>query len=418
MGTGAVLLVAAFVLLSSCSPFSSARRLSALSLDEKAAQVLLIGVEGRGTPSADSLALLKRLPVGGVLLFGYNLPPEPVDTASFTAALQDAVASGWASRRSNSGDSRSESQGESLRDSPIPLIIGIDHEGGSVFRFKGEGITRLPSPRDVGAKGERYAALLGRAAGSELRALGITMNFAPVVELLTDENEAFLGSRSYSRSGKVADAAAGAFIDGLQAEGVAAVAKHFPGNAASDPHKVLPELDLSKAVYARDNSPRFASAIRHKVAAVMLSHVLFPAIDPEKPASLSPAVVVGELRLRLGFRGLAITDDLCMRAISNTLSPESAAVEALAAGDDLLMLADMGAATRVRDAIVLAVKNGKLSERRLDEAAGRVLALKARFKMEKELDRDARAKAQSAFPGIVARNATSLKSMAAIVDDQ
>jgi beta-N-acetylhexosaminidase len=237
------------------------------------------------------------------------------------------------------------------------------------------------------------------------------MNFAPVVELLTDENEAFLGSRSYGRSGKVADAAAGAYIEGLQAEGVAAVAKHFPGNAASDPHKVLPELDLTKAVYARDNAPRFASAIKHKVAAVMLSHVLFSAIDPEKPASLSPAVVSGELRRRLGFGGLAITDDLCMRAISNTMSPERAAVEALAAGDDLLMLADMGAATRVRDAIVLAVKEGKLSESRLDEAAGRVLALKARFKMGNELDSDERAKARAAFPGIVARNAMHIKEL-------
>jgi beta-N-acetylhexosaminidase len=397
MRVGALLLVQAFVLLcSSCG--GAASRLSSLSLEQKAAQVLLIGVEGAGKPSADSLALLERVPVGGVLVFGYNLPPEPAEAAALTAALQDASARGWRAR----SVSRSES--------PIPLIVAIDHEGGAVFRFKGEGITRLPPPRELGAKGEvyakGYAALLGRAAGSELRALGFTMNLAPVVELLTDENEAFLGSRSYGRSGKVVDAAAGAFIEGLQAEGVAAVAKHFPGNAASDPHKVLPELDLTAAAYKRGCLPRFASAVKRGVSSVMLSHVLFPAIDPENPSSLSQALIEGELRRRLGFRGLAITDDLGMRAISASRKPERAAVEALAAGADLLMLVDSSVATRVRDAIARAVEEGRLPAARLDEAAGRVLSLKARFKMGRELDPEAR----GAFTDIVARNAKLIKA--------
>ncbi len=373
---------------------ATATRLSSLDLEAKAAQVLLIGVEGSGAPTADSAALLERMGVGGVLLFGFNLPGEPAEAGRFTSALQDASLRGWASRR----------------EAPIPLIVAVDHEGGSVFRFKGAGITRIPPPSEVAGRGEAYASLLGRAAGAELRALGFNMALAPVVELLTDDNKAFLGSRSYGRSARETDAAAGAYIEGLQSELVAAVAKHFPGNAGEDPHRVLPELALSKEAYERDYLPRFASAVKRRVSSVMLSHVVFTAIDPSRPASLSPAIVRGELRGRLGFRGLAITDDLGMRALSATRSPEKSAVEALAAGADLLMLVDMRAAPGVRDAIVAAVKEGRLPAARLDEAVRRVLELKARFKMDEGLDPAARAAELGRFPSIVREDGQLLKS--------
>jgi beta-N-acetylhexosaminidase len=360
-----------------------------MDLGQKAAQVLLIGVEGSGFPSADTRALLERLPVGGVLLFGFNLPPEPADLGRFTAALQDSAA------RSGTG---------------IPLIVAMDHEGGSVFRFKGEGINRIPPPSEVGPKGARYASILGRAAGAELRALGVNMALAPVVELLTDENKAFLGSRSYGREASMVDAAAGAYIKGLQAEGVAAVAKHFPGNASGDPHKVLPRLDIDRSTYERDYLPRFASAIRCRVSSVMLSHVVCGVLDPDRPASLSPAIVRGELRDRLGFRGLAITDDLDMKALSTRSSLEDSAVAALAAGADLLMLTDMRAAARVRDAVVLAVKDGRLPAARLDEAARSVLELKRRFRMDGCLDSGLRAKRLADFPSIVREDSKRIRS--------
>lgn len=390
------LLAAALGLGSLCLSCCSAARssLSSLGLEAEAAQVLLIGVEG--SPSRASLDLIERLGPGGVLLFAYNLPPEAEATAGLTARLQEAVARGAAAR------------GEK----PLPLVVAIDHEGGLVFRFKGGGITRIPAAEAVGKRGPRYAKLLGEAAGSELRALGITMNLAPVVELLGPGNEAFLGSRSYGSSASVVDAAAGAYIEGLQSESVAAVAKHFPGNAAGDPHKVLPSLDVSLADYRRDYLPRFASAARRGVSAVMLSHVVFGALDPDLPSSLSPKLVRGELRGRLGFRGLAITDDLGMRALSASRGPEAAAVEALSAGADFLMLVDMRAAPAVRDAIVRAVEEGRLPRSRLDEAALRVLELKSRYKMDEELDPRLREARAAAYPGIVAANAKRLKAFA------
>jgi beta-N-acetylhexosaminidase len=382
----------------SCGVSSPSGRASAslasLDLEAKAAQVLLIGAEGTGLPSAETRALLERMPVGGVVLFGSNLTGESRAAGLYTAALQDAARSGAAARKAET----------------IPLIVAIDHEGGSVFRFKGDGITRIPPASEVGERGPRYASLLGRAAGAELRALGINMALAPVVELLSDENEAFLGSRSYGRSAPRTDAAAGAYIAGLQSELVAAVAKHFPGNAGEDPHKVLPELRLARRDYERDCLPRFASAIRKGVSSVMLSHVVFTALDPGRPSSLSPVLVRGELRRRLGFRGVAITDDLGMRALSATRGPERSAVEALAAGADLLMLVDMRSAPGVRDAIVAAVREGRLPIARLDEAARRVLELKYRFKMDVDLDPSLRAKALAGFPDQVRRDASLLRA--------
>ncbi len=338
----AAILLVVLLACAACGSPSVASRLATLDLSQKAAQILLIGVEGAGRPSAESVALLERVPVGGVVLFGFNLPDSPAEAGLYTAALQDAVSRGAAlAGRAGSG----------FQDA-VPLIVAIDHEGGSVFRFKGAGITRIPPPSEVGLLGSRCASSLGHAAGAELRDLGFNMALAPVVELLTDRNARFLGSRSYGREGARVDADAGAYIRGLQAEGVAAVAKHFPGNAGEDPHRVLPALDVSKEVYERDFLPRFASAIGNGVSSIMLSHVVFGALDPDRPASLSPAISRGELRGRLGFRGVAITDDLGMKALSATMSPERSGVAALVAGADLLMLMDMHAAPRLRDAIV------------------------------------------------------------------
>jgi len=375
-------------------PDGAYAHLASLGLEGEAAQVLLVGVEGSGIPTAETRALVESMPLGGVLLLGSNLTGDPRDAGRFADELQAAAA-------------RCPVDGG--RGRPVPLIVAIDHEGGSVFRFKGPGITRIPAASEVGERGPKYAYLLGRAAGSELRALGITMALAPVVELVNDENRAFLGTRSYGASARQADPAAGAYIEGLQSERVAAVAKHFPGNAGEDPHKVLPELDLSKKVYRRDYAPRFTQAMKRRVSTIMLSHVVFKVLDPDNPASLSPAVIGKELRGRLGFQGLVLTDDVGMRALASTRGAGESAVEALAAGADLVMLLDMASVRAVRSAIVRAVKDGRLPEARLDEAAGRVLALKARFGMDEAFDPLAREKARSEFPTLVAEHARLIK---------
>jgi beta-N-acetylhexosaminidase len=356
-----------------------------LDTKAKVGQLLLIGVQGRGSFPEATLSLVRELGPGGILLFGFNVPDKAADLGPGLASLEDAAAASAAG---------------------LPLLVAIDHEGGSVFRFRG-GITRPPAPLETGARGPAYARLLGERVGLELRSLGITLVLGPVVERLTAENEAFLGNRSFGREARRVDEVAGAYIEGLGSSGVASVAKHFPGNSFVDPHKALPSIGATRAGFLADYLPRFASAASHGVDAVMLSHVLVPAIDPVLPATLSPSLIA-LLRGEVGFDGLVITDDLLMKALVQ--GPRRSAVESLAAGADLLMLSSPDAALPVRAAIVDALNAGKLARGRIDEAASRVIELKLRLGLGSILDPEARARSLAAFPSIAAESAVLLEA--------
>ena len=366
-----------------------------LSLNDEAAQVLLVSINGTGRPGAPAVELLEHNAVGGVLLFGFNVPQKARDLGFFTAQVQEAA------QKNGTG---------------LPEIIAIDDEGGTVFRFHGSDVTRLPSPARASRRGPGFIRFLGEASGSELHALGVNVALAPVVETLNAANGHFLGTRAYSSDPKTVDADAGAFIEGLQSQGVAAVAKHFPGNTDADPHRGLAVLSVSKNAEEELFLPRFASAIDlnaknpdRSVALVMLSHVIVPSVDPSHPASLSPIFIQGQLRHSLGFKGVAVTDDLCMKALTDLMPPEKSAVAALRAGDDLLMISDQGSILKIRDAIVAAVQSGVLKRSRLDEAADSVIALKLRFDMESALDARVRERRLARFESLVARHRQEIR---------
>jgi len=372
----------------SASHFEAEAReeLALLSPEDKCGQVLLIGIEGRTRPGAAARALIRELGPGGVILFADNIGTDTAALGGFIAGLQDAAA------ESHSG---------------LPLIVSIDHEGGTVFRFK-KGVTAVPSAASVGglglADGPRFAALLGRRAGLELRALGINLALAPVVETGNDENARFLGTRVYGRDPALVDLTAGAYIRGLESAGVGAAAKHFPGNAASDPHKRLSSIKASREELDTEYFARFAAARDSGVSCILLSHVLVPALDSAEPATLSPVLIQDELRGRLGFEGLAVTDDLYMGALMNRMKPEKSAVAALKAGADLLMLTEDEGALQVKKAIQAALVSGDLPESRLDEAVLRVLELKLRFNMADGFDSSLRAERLAGLPGIAAES--------------
>jgi beta-N-acetylhexosaminidase len=362
-----------------------------MDLEEKCGQVLLIGVPGRGSPSAEAKALVTGLGPGGILLFGFNVGERAEDLGLLSGGLQDAAKASAAA---------------------LPLIVAIDHEGGSVFRFKG-GVTHLPSPAVVGERGQSYALLLGKRAGLELAALGVNLALAPVVELRSEANRGFLGDRSYGSQAARVDAVAGAFIEGLESAGVAAAAKHFPGNAGVDPHRGLPVLDSSREVLERDYVARFRAAMDHGAAVVLLSHVLVPALDPERPATTSARITDAILKKELRFDGVALTDDLFMRALTATTPVALSAVEALASGADLLMLSEGRAGPGVRDAIEAAVRSGALPASRLDDAVLRIIELKLRFSMSSAFDREARAARLASLAGIVEESRKALEAAAA-----
>jgi beta-N-acetylhexosaminidase len=273
----------------------------------------------------------------------------------------------------------------------VPPFIAADQEGGLVHRY-GNDATRLPAAAAFGSWSKGFATPAERRArlreavegsaylsGRELGLLGMNLNLAPVAETLDDSSFAFLDTRAYSWNGEMAGTAAGAFVRGMRKAGIACVVKHFPGNAAVDPHLGMPVLDLDVAEL-EVLFVSFGIALRQgNPAALMVSHIMVPALDPKRPASLSPVIIDRVLRKKLQYEGLVVCDDLRMGAIRATgREPAAVAVEALAAGVDLVLTWKEDLAL-LRDALVAAMEKGGLAEARVRDAARRVIAVKIAY---------------------------------------
>lgn len=344
-----------------------ARSLAA-ALDDRrlAAQVIMTGIDGKGALTAPMEAILRDVPAGGAMLFRRNLDTDNEGIQCFTAEISRVIRGG--------------------EEPAIPPFIAVDHEGGKVHRF-GPGVGRLPPPLSYWelAQGEgrdrALAAVRGGAlqSGRELRNLGITMNFAPVAEVLTEGNRPFLEDRSYGPEEEFTRVAAAAFIRGMEEGGIPCVVKHFPGNTGTDPHTGRSVLTLDRQALDLMVRP-FTGLIRElPLSGIMVSHVLVLSRDPERNASLSPAVIQGWLRGEMGFSGMILADDFSMEAaVVSGRGEEDAAVEALAAGVDMVM-AWPATLRRAHRAILRAVEDGRLSRERLRDAAEHILFEKFRF---------------------------------------
>jgi len=342
----------------------AARIASSMDDNTLAAQVLLTGINGSGSLVPHMRTLLQRVPVGGVMLFRFNLD-TPVDAVKRLLSETFDHISAYAG---------------------IAPFMAVDHEGGLVHRF-GPGVERLPSAYsfwELARREGRFAALdlaemLYRRSALEISELGINMVLAPVVEALDEENRAFLTTRSFGPDTNFTEAAASVFIESMTAAGITSVVKHFPGNTAIDPHYDISSLNTDRDTLNEMIRP-FAGIIqRLDPASVMISHVKVPAIDPYRNASLSPAVIQDWLRGELGFEGIVMADDFAMGAVTTLgISHSAATVEALNAGVDMIMLWPNQLIT-VHNAILTALRDGQLSRERLEDAAARIIAVKLRF---------------------------------------
>ena len=319
-------------------------------LETLALRCLLPGFAGESAPHW----LLRRIAsgLGGVVLYGRNV----ADRAQLTAL------------------------NAALHAERPELVIAIDEEGGDVTRLEATTGSSYPGNLALGAAGDTALTRdVACAMGSELREVGIDLDLAPVADVNTNPLNPVIGVRSF---GSEAAAVAGhtlAWISGLQAAGVAACAKHFPGHGDTsvDSHLGLPVVGEDPHMRALEP---FRAAIAGDVRAVMSAHLVVPAIDGQ-PATISPRVMTGLLRDELGFRGLAVSDALEMRGLSNGRDVADVAVRALIAGCDALCIGGHLAGPEVVDeivgSVVAAVGDGRLSERRLTEAALRVDAVAA-----------------------------------------
>jgi len=333
-----------------------------------AAQVLLAGIDGKTRLTPAMRNILERVPSGGVLLFSYNLDTSKEDVKKLLAETTSLVKAG----------------------AGIAPFVAVDHEGGVVHRF-GPGVEKLPSAFsfwELAQKEGRETSLaraenLYRRSAQEIRELGITMVLGPVAEALDDENRKFLETRSYGSDHDFNVAAASAFIKSMNASGIASAVKHFPGNGAADPHDKTSAIGAGKSVLDEMVRP-FAALIRSlSPPAIMLSHVMVPALDSQKNASLSSKVIKDWLRGELGFRGIVLADDFSMGTVAaRGLSPGAAAVEALNAGVDMIIVWPKDVIA-VHASILNALRERRISRERLVEAAGCVITEKLRYDISK-----------------------------------
>jgi len=271
----------------------------------------------------------------------------------------------------------------SLREAAGEPIIAVDEEGGDVTRIAH--LTGSPYPGNAALGAVDDVALtesVYRALGADLAALGVNLNLAPSVDVNTAADNPVIGTRSFGADTDLVARHAAAAVTGLQASGVAACAKHFPGHGSTsnDSHHVIAAVDGSLDVVTRRDLPPFAAAISAGARAVMPGHLRVPGLTGDLPASLSAAALTGLLRGELGFGGVIVSDALEMRAVSGPFGIAHAAVLAVAAGTDLLCFGrDTGEATyrEVRDGLVAAVRSGQLPVARLEESAARVADLRA-----------------------------------------
>lgn len=260
----------------------------------------------------------------------------------------------------------------------LPLLISTDQEYGAVTRIK-TGITQLPSAMALGAAGDpKLTEKAWRAAGSDLAAIGLNVDFAPDSDVLGPLGSGVIGSRSYGSEPKLVSDQVAAAVRGLQANGVAATLKHFPGHGhtTADSHTTLPALTQSRAALDSDDLPPFAAGIAAGADLVMSGHLDVRSIDPGVPASLSTKVLVDLLRGTLGFTGVVVTDSMNMAPVAH-FGPAEAAVRALLAGNDILLMPpDPAAAQR---GLLDALHSGRLPKDRLVQAARRILTLKLKL---------------------------------------
>jgi beta-N-acetylhexosaminidase len=255
-----------------------------------------------------------------------------------------------------------------------PLLLMTDQEGGIVTRIPGTSDTPAGAEFDGDAAWARQTA---RQTGELLDRLGINVDLAPVADVNTVGDAGVIGSRSFGSDPEVVSRLTAAQVCGYHQGGVAATAKHFPGHGSTttDSHLEVVTIDRSGREWRRIDRPPFVAAQQRDVDLVLVGHLSVPALDPTgRPATLSGPILRGSLRAGIGFDGVIITDSMLMEGITAYGGTATLAVQAVRAGVDLLLMpADAAAA---RDGIVAAVRDGRLSEQRLDRSVARVISLK------------------------------------------
>src|SRR5262245_57722816 len=322
-------------------------------------QLAIVGFAGHDVP-ADVRSLAREFDLAGVVFFARNVE-SPEQIADLSRQSQ-ALASG------------------------IPLWVSVDQEGGRVARLK-RPFTEWPPMITLGRAGspesDRLAARFATALAAELHAVGISLDYTPVLDVHTNPKNPVIGDRALAARAEDVARLGTIIIRTLQDAGIAACGKHFPGHGdtSTDSHHELPLLEHAPDRLDAIEFAPFKAAISAGVASIMTAHILIPSLDEERPATLSPAIVDGLLKKKLGFTGLVVTDDMEMKAISGRYGHSDATVRAIAAGCDAVLMCAPKPEEQMAalEAIIYAVERGDLPLKRVEDALARHRRVKERF---------------------------------------
>lgn len=327
-----------------------------MSVEQKVGQLFIIGFpQQKVDPQLE--AFIKKYNISSFILFKRNIV-NLAQVAKMNANLQRVA----------------------MVSSQVIPLIAVDQEGGNVARVPTK--PPIPSAMSVGqTEDPKLAHALGQETAKIIRTLGFNMNLAPVLDVASPETESFIGLRSYGSDAKRVGAIGASLSQGLLDEAVIPTAKHFPGvgSVVDDPHKKSVAYNASsKQIFEKDIRPFEDFAKLGPNTAIMMSHFSYPNLDDTKtPATLSPRIIQDILRGQLGYKGLVITDDIQMKGLSNISSPYDAALRALTAGADLIMMTwSFHEQAKAIERVRAAVASGELSMEALDEKVARILAIK------------------------------------------
>jgi beta-N-acetylhexosaminidase len=325
------------------------------TLQQKVGQMFIVGLQGEALAHEEK-SIIEQYPFGGFILFGHNCC-EPVQILCLCRAL-------WETANTH------------------PPFISIDAEGGRIHRLP-KPFTHFPPAARIGETGDaKLAYRTARATAEELALAGINLDFAPVLDVNTNPNNPVIGDRAFAADPQKVEAFGERWVQGLRDGGIIPCGKHFPGHGDTDQdsHFALPVVHRPLGDLEKVELPPFVSACRNQVESLMTAHVLYHALDPELPATLSQKIITGLLRQKLDYNGVVFSDDMEMRAISDNYRQEEAVTLCVRAGVDVMLFChDLARAIHAFEFLCSECKKDVTVRSRVEKSYRRITKLKRGF---------------------------------------